>query len=371
MPYLSEARRLQGLELSLIRQIIQTAPPGAINLALGELGFPLPEILRQKALKLLREATPVYTPNAGIPELREAIANLYPGCDPESVCVCNGVEEAIFVSMLTLLDPGDKVAIPDPDYPAYPAIAKILDCEVIRLPFADDLLSVDWNVWESLLKSGVKALILSHPSNPCGHIFSAEEVERLVNICEASGITLIVDEIYGSLAFEGSVPSFYGHTRNLFVLGGLSKSHCMSGWRIGWTVSPPELASAVIKARQYVSTCSNWLSQHLAVFALSESGSVAAVDVLEQLKTSRKLALRMLEPYRKDLLVPTATPYLMLRVKGDDLQLCRNLASKGVICVPGRAFGAASQGWIRLNIAVPPNKLETALRTIINELYLY
>ncbi len=371
MPCLSEARRLRGIELSLIRQIMQAAPPHAINLALGELGFPLPNALRSKALKLLETETPVYTPNAGIPQLREAIAKLHPGCELTSVCVCNGVEEALFVSMLALLDPGDIVAIPDPDYPAYSAIAKILDCNIIRLPFESDISSVDWELWTRLLTANVKALVFSHPSNPAGHIFSEEEVDRLAGLCTERGITLIVDGIYESLTFEGAVPTFYGRAPGLFVLGGLSKSHCMSGWRLGWSVTPPELAAAVVKARQYVSTCSHWLSQQLAVYALSEEGSAAYDEVLEQLVACRELVLTMLKRWREDVLAPAAGPYLMLRTRDDDLQICKDLAAKGVICVPGQAFGDRARGWIRINIAVPSNQLEPALELVIDELYLH
>ncbi|MDD4223587.1 MAG: pyridoxal phosphate-dependent aminotransferase [Candidatus Cloacimonetes bacterium] len=371
MPSLTEARRLRGIELSLIRQVIQAAPPDAINLALGELGFPLPPALRQKALELLQEETPVYTPNAGLPNLREAIAGSYPGSDPDRVCVCNGVEEALFVSLLAMLDPRDTLAIPDPDYPAYSAIGKMLECNIIRLPFESDLSSVDWELWSRLLNSGVKALVLSHPGNPGGFVFSPEEAQRLAAICNSAGITLIVDEIYARLVFQGTVPSFRGRVDRLFILGGLSKSHCLSGWRIGWVLAPAELASAVVKARQYVSTCSNWLSQQLAVFALSPAGLASADEVLAQLKACRKLALAILATPAPDLLAPAATPYLMLRVGGDDLRICQDLAGKGVICVPGSAFGQRSQGWLRLNYALPQDKLKTALDILNNELYLH
>ncbi|NMD13483.1 MAG: aminotransferase class I/II-fold pyridoxal phosphate-dependent enzyme, partial [Candidatus Cloacimonetes bacterium] len=129
---MTEASRLDGIELSLIRRMTQEAPRGAVNLALGELGFPLPDVLRQKAIALLQEGTPVYTPNAGLPELRRAISLLYPGSSPDNVCVCNGAEEAIFVALLTLLEPGDRMAVPDPDYSAYPNIGRIMGADIVR-----------------------------------------------------------------------------------------------------------------------------------------------------------------------------------------------------------------------------------------------
>lgn len=371
MRYLNESARLGRIELSLIRQVMQSAPPDAINLALGELGFTLPDLLRSKALELLQQATPRYTPNAGIPGLRQAISDHYHGSSAEQVCVCNGVEEALFVTLQAILDPGDLVAVPDPDYPAYSAICKLMDASVMRLPFESDILSVNWDEWDRLLTPQVKALVFSHPSNPCGHVFSAEELERLVCLCEERGIILIVDEIYKHLWFDHAPPGFFGKAEGIFILGGLSKSHCMSGWRIGWVLSPLVLAASVIKARQYVSTCSNWLSQHLAEYALSPDGMQAADEVMEQLKACRSLAREKLSPFHQQALFPSASPYMMLKVNGDDLSICRDLAAKGVICVPGIAFGEVTKGWLRLNYAVPQEILAPALDTVIYELYLH
>ncbi len=371
MPYSTESRRLNTLELSLIRQVLQNAPSDAINLALGELGFPLPRILREKAIELLQNNTPVYTPNAGISELRSAIANQYPNANPDCVCVCNGAEEAVFVTLLSLVNSGDKVAIPDPDYPAYSAISNILEAEVIRLPFESDLLSVDWNKWEQLLAQDVRVLIFSHPSNPCGHVFSPEEIDILLGICSRCQITIIVDDIYARLNFNQAPPQFYGRYQALFVVGGVSKSHCMSGWRIGWVLAPAKMISSIVKARQYISTCSNWLSQHLAAYALSEEGMQSVNAVMAQLTECRKLVIEAFHPYADKVILPKATPYFMLQVDEDDLQVSRNLAHKGVVCVPGSAFGSVSKGWLRINYAVSQDKLSRALGSICHELYLY
>jgi aspartate/methionine/tyrosine aminotransferase len=371
VPLPSEAQRLRGIELSLIRKVTQAAPPGAINLALGELGFPLPQILREEALRLLQTATPVYTPNAGLSELRSAIAALYPGSDPEDICVCNGAEEALFVSLLSILDTGDAVAIPDPDYPAYAAICALLEAKVVRLPYLESLQAADLDEWERLIAGGVEVLVLSHPSNPAGHVFSEADARRLACLCEEYEVTLVVDEIYRELFFCDPLPSFHGHLENLILLGGVSKSHCMSGWRLGWALVPPTLSAAVVKARQYVSTCSNWLSQQLAIYALSPLGGAAAEEVLDQLKTCRAQALERLGHFGGRLLAPPATPYLMLKVDADDLDICARLAKKGVVCVPGSAFGKVSRGWLRLNYAVPNTKLATGLDIICDELHFH
>jgi len=368
---LIEAKRLHSVELSLIRQITQFASFDAINLALGELQFPLPNILRLKAREILQDGTPRYTPNAGMPELQDAIANLYPFAKPNNVCICNGVEEAIFVTLLSTLNPGDTIAIPDPEYPAYSAIANILETNILRLPYESNLVSINWDTWDSILAQNVKMLIFSHPSNPTGHIFTKDDAERLINICNKYKITLVVDEVYSRLVFGGFLPQFFSEAESMFLLDGLSKSHCMSGWRIGWVISPSELSASVIKTRQYVSTCSNWLAQKLAIYALSSEGMKAVDEVFSQLKECRALVQEKFQDFKDKVLIPDATCYFMLKVEGNDLIIAQELAEKGVVTVPGQAFGDVSKDWLRINYAIPKDKLETALDTIINELYIH
>lgn len=370
-PFSTEALRLQDIELSMIRSIMGEAPENAINLALGELGFPMPQALREKAVELLENATPVYTPNAGLPNLREAIAATYSDGDASRVCVCNGAEEALFLTLFALLNANDTLAVPDPDYTAYPAIAKLLGVKVIRLPFNKDMRGIDWDLWEKRLSIGAKAIVLSHPSNPSGFQFSPSQAEKLLSMCEKHKVTLIVDEIYRRLSF-GAAPYVFDLTGdNIIVIDGLSKSHCMSGWRIGWAYIPPHLVNAVVKAKQYVSTCTNWLSQQLAVYAVSLEGKRAASDVFDMLFDNRCHAISYLNAntYINTLHIPSAGPYIMLRCDPDDLAVARTMVRQGVITVPGSAFGNVSQGWLRINYAVPRTQLMPALEVLTNVLY--
>ena len=366
---LTEASRWRDIDLSAMRVVMQKAPAGAINLALGELGYSLPSSLREHALELMKEATPVYTPNAGLPELRELIAARY-GAKAEQVCVCNGAQEALFLSLLSFIEAGDKLAVPDPDYTAYSSIIKIMGANVLRLPMRKDMKSVDWEQWRGLLKNGVKALVLSSPNNPCGFFLKERDAAQLSQICNESGVTVITDEIYKGLVFAGTPASLAGRIEKLFFVSGLSKSHCMSGWRLGWVVAPTELASTLVKAKQYVSTCTGWLAQQLAIYALGKQGSIAADKVFIQLLESRGVALSMLgRLHNEDLYVPVATTYLMLKCHGDDMDVATRLASKGVVVAPGSAFGNLGRGMIRINYGVPERVLRSGLTVITDELY--
>jgi len=369
---LTEASRWQGVELSLMRAVIQNAPPGAINLALGELGYPLPQNLRDHAVELLASATPVYTPNAGLPELREAIAAQYgEDVSPQRVCVCNGAQEALFLSLFSFIEAGDTVAVPDPDYTAYASILTVLGARVVRLPISRDLRSIDWDFWRTKLSHGVKALLLSSPNNPCGFFLKQRDSQILSRICAEYGITAVVDEIYRSLSFAGIPASLLGKVERLFIIGGLSKSHCMSGWRLGWVLGPDEFSATLTKAKQYVSTCTGWLSQKLALHALGKQGRLAADKVFIQLLDSRGHAFGQLGSRcpAEFLHIPDATPYLMLRCDADDLAVAGKLATKGVITAPGSAFGKKSAGMIRINYGVPLELMTPALEIIADELY--
>lgn len=339
------------------------AAPDALDLALGELTYPLPQPLAKHAGKLLLTETPRYTPNAGLPALRNQVAAYYDHQTDESrVCITNGAEEALFVTLTALVNDGDLIAIPDPDYPAYPALATMVNARIVRLPYKHDLITIDWDQWASLLAKGVKFLLFSHPANPHGRFFSDNEIERLINICARNGIVLIVDEIYRELYFAQKPLSFAGRYDHLIVIGGLSKSHCMSGWRIGWITSPLSIAPAMIKTRQYVSTCSNWLSQMLAIYALSTDGLKLLASIRKRLHDNCRSAIGFIKdrftpegsetPSTHRITTihsPDATPYIMIETGGDDVAYAIELAQRGIITAPGTAFGNLTRGWIRIN----------------------
>ncbi|HOH46228.1 MAG TPA: pyridoxal phosphate-dependent aminotransferase [Candidatus Cloacimonadota bacterium] len=357
---MTEANRFSGIELSLIRQVMASAPPDAINMALGELRFPLDPIFKQYAQSKLWETEAFYTPNAGQMELRELIAASYgPDISAHRICVTNGAEEAIFLSLFALSNPGDVVAIPDPDYTAYPAIAGLMQNEVRRLSFESDLKTVNWDRWEQILSNQVRFLILSLPQNPSGFYFNASELEKLASLCNRFGITVVIDEIYRELCFGDTPPQALDYFEKLVLIGGLSKSHCLSGWRIGWVLAPVEVASTLVKAKQYVSTCSGWMAQELAKLAFSEAGNLSNQKIKQQLANCRSYTqtelLSVISPER--LFYPSAGPYMMIDVQTDDMAFSKELAKQGLITVPGTAFGQVCKGLIRINCALPSAEL--------------
>ncbi len=335
-------------------------------MALGELGFPLPDFLRERAQELLTSGNPRYTPNAGLLELREAIAHYYEEMvQPDQICVCNGAEEALYILMTALINPSDTVAIPDPDYPAYPAIVKMMEAQVLRLPYEQNLTQIDWDLWDSLLSRGVKLLLLSNPKNPTGLFFDSNEMDKLVGLCRKHDIILVIDEIYRELYFTEQPISALGRYEKLFVISGLSKSHLMSGWRLGWIVSPQSFATACVKTKQYISTCSNWLSQQLGICALSDEGMSMLPKLRAMLHHTQKEAYAALQERYPQMIVPPASPYIMFKPDRDELDFATEMAVKGVVTVPGMAFGEISRAWIRINHALAMDALKEGLKSLL------
>jgi len=339
--------------------MMAAAPPDAINLALGELAFDFPLCLRNEAKRLMYSGYPAYTANAGIMELRAAVAT-YLGLDGAAqVLICNGAEEALYIALQGIVNPGDTVAIPDPDYPAYPTLVSLAGGKVARIPFAPDLKSINWEHWEASLK-GAKALLLSHPSNPTGFCFSPDDFHRLTELLNRFGTVLIIDEIYNELYYEQPTALDYSKVERVIRIGGLSKSHLMSGWRVGWLAADEAEIIQLTKLKQYISTCAAWPSQMLALYAVSQPGIVA--DVRAQLRENLNLCREQLS--RFELKTPSAGPYLMLKC-GDGDSYAEDLLARGVICVPGSAFGEVTGAYIRINFGVHRDILCTALKRFL------
>ena len=353
------ASRLEGIQISRLRQMMAAAPRDAINLALGELAFDFPLCLRDKAKRLMDSGNPAYTPNAGILELRAAVAS-YLGLEGASnILICNGAEEALYIALQGIANPGDTVAIPDPDYPAYPTLARLAGAKVTRIPFTPNLKCIDWERWEISL-SGAKALLLSHPSNPTGFCFSPDDFHHLSELLNRLGIILIIDEIYTELFLEQPIALDYSKVERVIRIGGLSKSHLMSGWRVGWLAADETAVTQFTKLKQYISTCAAWPSQVLALYAINQPEIVAGVR--EQLRDNLSLCREQLS--RFELKLPTAGPYLMLKC-GDGDSYAEALLKQGVICVPGSAFGELTEEYIRINFGVRTDVLCAALKRFL------
>ncbi|NQT65436.1 MAG: pyridoxal phosphate-dependent aminotransferase, partial [FCB group bacterium] len=364
------ANRINGLEKSALRQLYDNSPPDSINLGLGEIQFPTPKVVTDRAIDIIKQGNIRYTPNAGLPELQKAIAGYYKIQLNENICVTTGAEEAIFASLFSFINPGDEVLIANPTYIAYKTIIGMMEGIAVEFDLDSEAnFELNRDDFINKITPRTKVLLLNNPSNPTGRCFSEEEIDFMISKCNESNILIIVDEIYRELYIDNRPISFLEKSGKIIVISGLSKSHCMSGWRIGWAVSnDPELIKPIIISHQYICTCTPYISQEAAIAALSAAGMKAQNKIRLKLKSNREYVLKLFEQSLPDLIIlnNTSSPYLFINVKIDDMLLANELIKKGLIVMPGRIFGSNGKHWIRLNYAIDKYKLTEAMNIITN-----
>ncbi len=358
------AARLRGIEKSAIRQLFDRAKPGDINLGLGEPDLPTPDVIRREAARIVMEEQNGYTTHAGLPALRERIAADYPQLDatPDNVIVTAGSQEALYLALLSIVDEGDEVLLPNPGFVAYPAIVKMAGGapKYYRLPAAQDF-GFDADDFRRQLTPQTKAVVVISPSNPTGRALSRVELQTMAGILSESGVILISDEIYRDIYFGAERPAspseFYPNT---VVLSGLSKAMSMTGWRLGWLCGPSEIAQTALILHGYVTTCASTVSQKAALAAWTHEAAAARQEIRRAFRQRRDfLAQLIADRLGLRAVTPDGAFYTMVETRrfGSSMEVAEKLLNGGVITVPGGAFGDESEGWLRVSFCADEKKL--------------
>lgn len=368
------AHRLTGIEKSLIRQVSDLAGPEAIPLGLGEPSFPTPQPLLEAARKFLEKGHVPYTPNAGLRELRELIAKATGrGVDHNWVCVTVGSQEAIFIAMLSLVNPGDDVLIPNPGYPAYRTVAKLLGANIIDLPLrAQNGFSVSAEDVERALTPKTKLIFLNSPQNPTGAVDSSSELQRIARLIAKRDIWVISDEVYSCIYYGEAPISIARFAEKAIVVDSLSKTFSMTGWRLGWAIAPPELTQHLVALNQNAITCAPTVSQRVAMVALQGAADTAVREMRDEYRRRREI---MMESVKKFVGRPYTEPrgafYLWLDVShavqeyGSTLELAKELVKqKQTVVSPGIGFGSRGEGYLRLSFAAEPEQIREGVKRV-------
>lgn len=370
------ARRMEGVERTLIRRIFDSAPPDAINLGLGQPDLPSPPVVALSGIAGIVGGRTAYTSTAGDPELRAAVAATYPGfaTGAQDVVVTVGSQEAMFVTCLALLDPGDELLYPDPGYPAYPIIARLLGAAPVAYPLAAGRgFRTEASTVLERVGTRTRAVILCTPSNPTGASIERHELELLTARLAELGVPWISDEIYSGFSWNAPFvsPSAFGPGTGV-VVSGLSKDVSMTGWRIGWVVGPSELIERITTAHQYVVTCASSVSQRAALGAFGARGESARHGIVERFRRRRDVMgeeLSRVPGLRFS--PPDGAFYYFVDVSahGSSLDIARRaLERRKVVTIPGEAFGAQGAGWIRLSFACDEAGIREGVRRFAAEL---
>ena len=366
------ARRLRGIEKSMIRQLFDRAQPGSINLGLGEPDLPTPTVIRRAAVRAITEEQNGYTSHAGLPMLRERVAADYQklGLTPERVVITAGSQEALYLALMTLIDEGDEVLLPNPGFVAYPTIVRMAGghSTFYRLP-ASLRFGFDGEEFRRNLTPRTKAVVCISPSNPTGRTLTGVHLEEIAAALAGTGVYLISDEIYRELYYTTDRPTtisdYYAKT---IVIGGVSKSLSMTGWRLGWLCGDEDFIRSALILHGYVTTCASTVSQKAALEgAWTAEAESARQAMRETFRNRRDFLLALI---RSELHLPAVVPegafYTMVDTSsyGDSMTVAETLLKHGVITVPGAAFGSEAEGFLRVSFCAEKPVLAEGVRRI-------
>jgi aspartate/methionine/tyrosine aminotransferase len=365
------ASRLHGIQKSAIRQLFDRARPNSINLGLGEPDLPTPDVIRREAARVITEEQNGYTTHAGLRALRERVANDYPGLSltPEQVITTAGSQEALYLALMTIVDHGDEVLLPDPGFVAYPTIVRMAGGTPVfyRLPKEKDF-GFDAEEFRRRLSPRTKAVVIISPSNPTGRVLSGAELQAMAGALLNSNAYAISDEIYRDLYFTkerpASLSDYYEHT---LVIGGLSKSMSMTGWRLGWLCGDASVIKSALVLHGYVTTCASTVSQKAGLAAWTEEAEAARARARSIFRERRDHLLSLIsEELNLRAAVPEGAFYTMMDVSryGSSLEVAERLLEHRVITVPGGAFGRESEGTLRVSFCADLPALTEGVRRI-------
>jgi len=364
-------KRLQGIEKSVIRQVFDRALPGSLNLGLGEPDLPTPDVIRQAAIRVINDEQNGYTSHAGLPALREKIANDYPylGGKPERVIVTAGSQEALYLALLSIVDEGDEVLLPNPGFVAYPTIVRMAggSSTFYQLPAENDF-DFDLDSFRRALTPKTKAVVCISPSNPTGRALSKPDLAGIAEALRDHDVYLISDEIYRELYYGDERPESASefHERTI-VISGLSKSMSMTGWRLGWVAGDASVIQSMLVLHGYVTTCASAVSQKAALAAWSEEAEAARAGFRKTFKARRDHLLGLIDTELGLRAVsPDGAFYTMVDVSkhGTSMDVAEALLQERVITVPGSAFGSQSEGFLRVSFCAELDALTEGVSRI-------
>lgn len=347
-----------------------------VSLGVGEPDFVTPECVREKAAHDLAAGHTTYTSNSGLMPLREKLAGWLEKkydlhYDPASeMLITVGASEAIDIALRAIINPGDddEVIVLQPCYVSYgPSVELAGGVPILFATYQEDGFRANLEELQKVVTPRTKAIMINYPSNPCGHTFDRSDLEQLGEFIKANDLLVISDEIYAELTYDKqhvSLASLPGMKERTILVNGFSKSHAMTGWRLGYSCAPAEITAAMTKIHQYTILCAPTLSQYAAIEAL-DCCERAVADMRAEYKRRRDLIVGGFNSLGFKSLVPEGAFYAFANISSTGMtseEFCMTLlAEEKVAVVPGTAFGESGEGFIRASYASSYQKIETAL----------
>ena len=368
--------RVAGLKPSGIRKFfdIVATMQDVISLGIGEPDFTTPGLILQAGIRSLEKGATHYTSNAGLIELRQALADhlqrLYRVTyNPQGeLLVSVGVSEALYLAMTTLLNPGEEVIVPTPCFVAYQAEVIMAGGVAVEVPtYVEDGFQMRPEALEAAITPHTKAVLISSPNNPTGGVASREVLLEIGRIAEKHDLVVISDELYDQLVYGvehvcfAGLPGMWSRT---ILLGGFSKNYAMTGWRVGFAAAPEEILRGMLRVHQYTIMSAPTTAHEAALEAL-KNGAPAVEEMRLEYDRRRRLIVGGLNQLGLPTFEPHGAFYAFpdIRASGmdEDAFAQRLLQEERVALVPGTAFGPGGEGYVRCSYATAYEKIEEAL----------
>lgn len=369
---------VKKISISAIRDIGNKVDqdPSIINFTIGKSDFVTPDSILEAGKRAIDERKISYTHNAGVLELRQAVSDFVKRhyqlmYDPEDeILITTGASEGLDVAFRTILEPGDEVILPAPIYPGYEPLIRM--CNAV--PVFVDTRKNDCKITPQLIKENLtektKCVLLPYPSNPTGTILNMEELEEIANFLRGKDIFIVSDEIYSELTYDVkhvSIASLPGMKDQCIVVNGLSKSHAMTGWRVGYTLAPRSVTKEMFKVHAYICVCASSISQYAAIEALKQD--LPEVEIMRQeYKKRRDFIYDCIMDMGLDAIKPDGAFYIFVSIEKTGLksnEFINQLVEKEKVAViPGYGFSEYGEGYIRLSYACSMEDLKEGMRRI-------
>ena len=374
-------KNLGKIEVSLIRQFDQSISsiPGVLRLTLGEPDFTTPDHVKEAAKAAIDANESHYTGMSGLLELRQAASQFVNekynlSYDPETeILVTIGATEALSATLTAILEEGDKVLLPAPAYPGYEPIVNLVGAEIVEIDTTEnDFVLTPEMLEKAILEQGnqLKAVILNYPANPTGVTYSREQMAALADVLKKYDVFVVCDEVYSELTYTEqphvSIAEFL--PEQTIVINGLSKSHAMTGWRLGFTFAPAAFTAQLIKSHQYLVTAANTMAQFAGVEAL-----IAGKDDAEPMKREyierRDYIIEKMTELGFKIIKPNGAFYIFAKIPADYNQdsfaFLKDFAQKKAVAfIPGAAFGRYGEGYVRLSYAASMDTIKEAMKRL-------
>lgn len=374
-------KQLDKIQVSLIRQFDQAISeiPGVLRLTLGEPDFTTPDHVKEAAKRAIDQDQSYYTGMSGLLTLRQAASDFVKekyqlDYNPENeILVTIGATEALSATLTAILEEGDKVLLPAPAYPGYEPIVNLVGAEIVEIDTTENGFVLTPEMLEkAILEQGdkLKAVILNYPANPTGITYSREQLEALAAVLRKYEIFVVCDEVYSELTYTGGNHVSLGTMLRdqAIIINGLSKSHAMTGWRLGFIFAPANFTAQLIKSHQYLVTAANTMAQHAAVEALT-AGKNDAEPMKKEYIQRRDYIIDKMTDLGFEIIEPDGAFYIFAKIPAgydqDSFAFLKDFAQKKAVAfIPGAAFGQYGEGYVRLSYAASMKTIREAMKRL-------